>query len=364
MIKDTLSWLQALYGKCSEDDGDMVVVCPSKNRRAGIYPLGSAAKLGTAALLMRSLKGHYLKINPMNGAMIRERARLEFKGPWIVGKKEEVKTIVSFHLDVDAGKSDKYLSRHEAIEALYAMPQPPSMIVNSNGDIGGFHAYWLLESPHRIADEADRQRISDAATRWQNRLNALANGKLDATANIDRVLRIVGLPRVDGGMVCCHEFHGDRVYSIDDLTIRPTRQEIKESAAKEIKRRLDSLLGPVKKSGMPISDYIGAAGITVEHLLAEAGYQHLQGDEWIRPGSESGNRSLKLATKHDLPGINVFSGKDPNFDCIDQDGNVGRFYSIDQVFVRLRHRGDWKAAAQWCRQQIGLSKFSVLENAR
>ena len=348
-MTETAAWLDALYGHCSKDLGEIIFVSPCKRRTVFADHVGSQKDLIKAAEAIDGKAGHYLKINLMDGYAMLDRSKREKKGWYIVGNKSEVKTIISFHLDVDAGKSDKYLSRGEALEALDKMPREPSMVINSDGDTGGFHAYWLLQEPFKIERDGDRDFISELAVRWQNRLNKLAGGKLDATANIDRVLRVVGQPRCDGGMVTCHEYHDDRRYSLRDLTLPKDVRQVKKAAEVTAKRILKESLGDCRESNQPISEYIRAANITVEGLLSDAGYEPLSNDEWLRAGSESGARSLKIATKHD--GINVFSGNDPNFEGCD-DGSVGRFYSTEAVFVHFRHEKNWKKAARWCHEKI------------
>ncbi|MDV6034390.1 MAG: hypothetical protein F9B45_30715 [Phycisphaera sp. RhM] len=216
---ETAAWLETLYGQCTRDDGEIVLVHPTKKRLESCHMIGSGYALVAAAKAMDGKCGYYLKINPMNADAMRERSRREGKGINIVGKADEVKTIVSFHLDCDAGKSSKYHSRNAMLRILGRMPHKPTLIVNSDGSDGGFHAYWILDKPHRITDDEDRERIKAAAKRWEQRLNTLADGKLDATANIDRVLRVVGQRRQNGNLVYAHDYEPRRVYTLDQLTL-------------------------------------------------------------------------------------------------------------------------------------------------
>lgn len=244
---ETAAWLDALYSQCStaKGDGALAVIDPSKRRMIGMYPVGSGNDLLRVAHVMAGKNDLYLKINLLDHEAIRERSKAGQKGRYIVGRADEVKTIVSLHLDVDAGKSEKYLSRGAALDCLAAMPHPPTLIVNSDGPAGGFHAYWALSKPYRIADDADRQRICDVAKRWQNRLIDLAGGTLDSTANIDRVLRVVGGKRSSGNVVSCHEYDPHRAYTIEQLTIAPTMEEIAAEAKQRARSRLTSTLGPL-----------------------------------------------------------------------------------------------------------------------
>lgn len=194
-LAETVAWLDALYGDCGPEHGSLVIISQSKRRILKAYPLGSPDQLVEAAKKMQSHEGCYAKINPMDIDKIRRRSN------YAIGNQSEVQTIVSLHLDVDAGK-EGYLSRNAAKWAINQMPLKASMIINSQHKKGGFHAYWLLQ-PHLITDEKDRSRCHAIAKRWQDRLKELCVGKLDSTSNLDRVLRCVGVPRVDGDLVTC-----------------------------------------------------------------------------------------------------------------------------------------------------------------
>ncbi|QDV42943.1 hypothetical protein Enr13x_27950 [Stieleria neptunia] len=349
---ETAAWLDALYSRCTPDDGELVFVDSTKRKTVGMAKAGDPDELVKAANAMNGRLDQYLKINPMDGDAIRARAERDGKGRYIVGSANEVKTIVSFHLDCDAGKSSKYHTRETMLRLLDKMPRKPSLIVNSDGPEGGFHCYWILANPFRIKSDDDREYIKRLTKRWQDKLNSLAGGKLDSTANIDRVLRVVGQGRSNGNAVTCHEYHPERLYSLRELSLPASQSEIKTSATKFARQVIRETLGKCDTSDQPITAYIDASNLTVEDLLAQNGYQQLRGDEWIREGSVSGARTLKIATEADRPGINVFSGNETRFPCLKDDGSVGRFYSIDQMFVTLRHGGDWKAAARWCHEQI------------
>ena len=216
MIAETAAWLDLLYSGCTADDGQLVVVHSSKRYPVAIHTVGTGKDLVEAATDMHNHVGCYLKINLMDWEMMEERRRIEQKAA-VVGGINEVKTIVSIQLDVDAGKSSRYVSRRHALHALDRMPFPPSLIINSNGDNGGFHAYWVLEKPYRIPSVAKRKQLQKVAAAWNDKLKELCNGKLDSTSNLDRVLRVVGVPRTDGGKVCLHSYDPSRLYDLNDF---------------------------------------------------------------------------------------------------------------------------------------------------
>lgn len=356
----TLAWMKLLYGRCSKEDGHIIVVNEKKQGSLDWIPCRHIEQASRAAV---KLPGLYVKVNLMDREAMERRLnekRQDCPQASIVGNRDEVKTVVSFHYDVDAAKPG-YRDRESVLEILDRMPVVPSMIINSDGDVGGFHAYWCLREPFRIVTPEDREYIGSLTLRWQKHLKKLLDGKLDSTANIDRVLRSVGSLRRNGNYVTLHTERPDALYSLRQLSLPADEDEIKQEATRVVKHQLNEILGPCAESEKPISEYIKSANITVEGLLLEAGYQWLRGDEWIRPNSVSGARTLKIATKLDMPGINVFSGGETNFSCNKEDGGVGKFYSIEAVFVRLRHGGDWKAAARWCNDKINAKLNSKID---
>lgn len=214
-LGNTSAWLEILYGKCTPDDGVLVFVSHERNKIHSVHSIGSGRDLVGAAEDVAGKKGLYLKINPMDYEAMQKRSRKERKG--VIGNASEVRTVVSFHLDVDAGKSGKYLRRTHALWAIDQMPLKPTLIVNSNGEEGGFHVYWVLESPVRITGSRMRERIQATANAWNERLKYLCAGRLDSTSNLDRVLRVVGGKRKDGGRVSLFSYEPENVYRIKDF---------------------------------------------------------------------------------------------------------------------------------------------------
>lgn len=353
--KQTAIYLRLLHSRCSPDDGSVVLVDHTARRPIGIFEVYQTEELSRA---IRSNPGCFIKVNLMDAEAIEQRQAEKVRSQgygWTVGNINEVKTLIGFGLDVDAAKSEDYLTRDQALRALHQMPVVPSLIVNTDGDQGGFHAYWLFAEPVRIVSQSDREHWKALAVRWQNRLKNIAfeigGKKIDSTADVCRLLRPVGSVRKSGNLVSIHSYN-DRRYGYKDVYLEPDRQEIQQSADRSVKSLFRSILGPVNSTGRPALDYIDATGITPQSLLREAGYTDLGGDQWRRPGAASSGRSLKIATRLDRPGVNYFSGGDPLFTCFKHDQGVGKFYSVDEMFVILRHQGDWKAAAKWCGQRI------------
>ena len=210
---ETMAFFDAIFGRCRDGAGEIVIVSPHRNSIVEMNPLGQSIDLVRAARVAHAFPGCYFKTQPMDGAAIEDRSALERKP--CVGGRDEVKTIVSFCLDVDAGKSGKYPSRKHAIWAMDNMPRKPSLIVNSGGPDGGFHATWLLRNPHTI--NSDRVEIQSMANRWCDLLKERMGGRLDRTSNLDRVLRVPGVPRKDGKKVDVFRYQSELLYELEDF---------------------------------------------------------------------------------------------------------------------------------------------------
>lgn len=215
MLGETAAFLDAMFGDCGKDDGQIVLVQANRRQPIGVFPVGTSDRLMEVAKVSQVFPGCYYKTQLMDGEAMAKRSKES--GYSVVGKRSEVKSIVSLALDVDAGKSEKYVSRHMALMCLADMPLPPTLIVNSGGADGGFHVTWKLSQPHRITD--DRERVQAIARRWCDLLAEKFRGKLDNTSNIDRVLRVVSVPRLDGKSVYAEEYHPERVYSLKDFEV-------------------------------------------------------------------------------------------------------------------------------------------------
>ena len=73
------------------------------------------------------------------------------------GGKANVSVVTCFHLDVDCGKPG-YCNREDVFSLLKGLDNPPSEIVNSDGQDGGFHCYWILDEPAILSENVDEQK--------------------------------------------------------------------------------------------------------------------------------------------------------------------------------------------------------------
>ena len=93
-------YIHALYGDC--DRGQIVFVAPKRNKVSAVF---AVSRLDLAAQhIEREPLNLFIKVNVMDFDAIRKRSSTA------IGGIAEVAAVVSFHLDVDAGKDDRYLT--------------------------------------------------------------------------------------------------------------------------------------------------------------------------------------------------------------------------------------------------------------
>jgi hypothetical protein len=295
----------------------------------------------------------FLKVNVMDYNKTVTRSK------YGIGGVAEVQAVVSFHLDVDAGKDDRYLTPSKMLQAIHSMPLAPSMIVQTNGDGGGFHAYWLLSEPHYIFDDEDRQRCQHIAIRWLAELREFAKpGTIDGTANLDRILRPVGSKRSSGNTVRFHTFEPDRRYLLSQFELPSIAQPAPTFHH-----------SPVSDDDKVISRYLTARGLdSVESILSLQGYSQFCRDFWIRPGSASGSPTGQVYVVDGKPGFTVKSGAADPLSCENARGGTGNWYSLESLFVSFHTNCDasngrnpqaWRVTARFCHEYFDRSAPSA-----
>lgn len=141
---------------------------------SGQYFINSIDRaVNTCCELSRSKIDAYFGVNPRTG-----------KG----GKKENVHFVTVFHAEIDYGKDGhKKAPVHKTYEttlnAISIFSPKPSMVIHSGG---GFHCYWVLESPLNVQDTG----LTRIESINRNLSEALGGDK--GTQDISRVLRIPG----------------------------------------------------------------------------------------------------------------------------------------------------------------------------
>jgi len=104
------------------------------------------------------------------------------------GKKENVHYVTGFHAEIDYGKDGhKKQSVHEtyddALESIKNYQMKPTLVNHSGG---GFHAYWILNKPDKVANVG----LEDIELINKSLLSEL--GGDSGTHDISRVLRVPG----------------------------------------------------------------------------------------------------------------------------------------------------------------------------
>lgn len=336
-MSDAIRFFRILYGRCTEDDGSIILVDSSRKFPSAVY---KPEYIEAAAEFASEQVNGFIRVNLFDvGAMKDRRDNKRESNPraQVTGSLDEVRTVVAVALDVDANKA-KYASREEALAAIGWLPVQPSMVVNSNGDDGGFHVYWVLANPVRLSTPEIRDRVSEVAARYQNLLKSLLDGRLDSTSGIERLLRPVGCTRTGGGVVSIHSIDETRLYSIDELD-EALPANCSGRGVEMVKEK------SVGRVDSPIRNFLLSKEISVSDILSASGYSGSKdGMEWTRDASQTKTRTLMIATELEIPGVNVFSTGDPNFEV----ESSGQFFSIESVFVRLCVPGaDWLLASRF-----------------
>lgn len=356
-------YVEVLYGKC--DHGNIVFVKPNRKQVSAVY---SVTQLDEAAFHIETHpQDLFLKVNVM------DHEKTIASNPYGIGGNDQVEAIVSLHLDVDAGKSDKYLTPEKALKALDSMPHKPSLVIQTDGETGGFHAYWLLYEPHYISNEDDRERCKKLSKAWKAELLHQAKQQLtkeelktvderkliDSTQDLCRVLRPIGSLRKSGNRVAAYRWEPSKRYRLEDLAV-PDR------SAPEPKFEGDKFDGD-----SPIEKYLKANNLdSVEAILRWQNYEHLGGAEWLRPNSESGARTGEVFVANGEEGFTVKSGAADPLSCENPNGGVGNWYSKARLWATFhigvdvsgqRNSAAWQQAVDYCKDWLDKNNTRHIE---
>lgn len=134
-------------------------------------------------------------------------------GPCLRGQKkgsaEAAALVPALWVDIDC--EDNPQVRSGALEKLHAFDPKPSIILDSGG---GWHAYWLLDPPVDLVDDATRQQITGIL----HGLFAVVDGDpgyVKSVASLMRMPDTVNTKPERGGVVAMiAEFHPDRHYPL------------------------------------------------------------------------------------------------------------------------------------------------------
>lgn len=138
------------------------------------------------------------------------------------GNADSASLLPALWVDVDC--DDDSHKRDKALSKLREFDPAPSMILNSGG---GWHGYWLLDEPFRLATDDDKQKIAHI---MQGLFSALDgdDGYVKSVASVMRLPNSINTkPDRDGAMVEIVEWHPERRYLLRDfewLEVKPKPQ--------------------------------------------------------------------------------------------------------------------------------------------
>lgn len=146
---------------------------------------------------------------------------------------------------------------------LPSLTPAPSIVVNSGG---GIHAYWLLDTPARLASDSDRAAFKTAVHRFQSAISArlLAAGYLaaDPTQDLARILRVPESLNVAAEeVVTILSLDPERRYTIADLLAEAPEVPAAAPVVRMAPTRPPEL--PASRSGQYIAAVVEAECATV-----------------------------------------------------------------------------------------------------
>jgi hypothetical protein len=289
-----------------------------------------ANKWRDAADLCERDKPDYIKYNLQDSDAV---------GDYGVGKTSTVRTVVALGLDCDAGKGE-FHSRDRVLTTLNRIPTPPTMIVNSAGDSGGFHCYWVFENPVVISDELEREFLSDAFKRFEDMLRDRLDGKLDSTSNLDRLLRPAGSVNAKYNEPVDVLVSDGRYYCVNDLVnvLPEPETPVRLSGSLPFKEYDDDSVGTkFNQSENSTEMMVG--------LMSSMGYQVWPASngryyEFNRPGSESKMANGRFGDRSPSGNIQLVCWS-PNTPF-----QINKSITLFQAYASLLHAGDMSIAAQ------------------
>ena len=319
------TYFKTLYSRCTREDGHIFLTLgPSK-----IMHRFKADEWQLAAAACVKDKPNYIKYNLQDGDQV---------GAGSVGKSSTVKTVVALGLDVDAGKQ-QFHSRDHVLTVLASLDAEPTMIVNSAGESGGFHCYWVFEKPIRILDNMEREFVADTFKRFEEMLREKLDGKLDSTSNLDRLLRPAGSINEKYGEPVDVLVADGKYYDINDLVnCLPAEEPAVVEDLVPFERSYDNeAIGTTfNQSDSSVEMMVG--------LMTSMGYEVWRSSngayyEFNRPGSES-----KMANGR-------FGDRSPNgnFQLVCWSPNtpfeLNKSVTLFNAYASLLHGGDMSVAA-------------------
>lgn len=136
--------------------------------------------VGTPGLLPSSYQNIYFGVHPTKGKGGKQDRSTRGDNP--KNAFRGVTVINCLFAEFDA--KDFQGGKNAALDHVQTLDIPPSVVIDSGG---GYHAYWLLDTPFELATDADRQRAIQLQRNWVDRVRGDSGAK-----DIARVLRVPG----------------------------------------------------------------------------------------------------------------------------------------------------------------------------
>lgn len=158
----------------------------------------------------------YFTVNPIREALSKKP------------KREDVAALAWLHVDIDPREGEDFGAERERIRKLLGEFTPPPTVIIDSG--GGYQAFWRLEEPLPIANEAE----ADHAAAYNRQLEILF--RADPCHNVDRIMRLPGTINIPGDrklkkgrkarLAQLVEAHWERSYPLSQFTAAANVQSI------------------------------------------------------------------------------------------------------------------------------------------
>ncbi len=367
----TTEFFQTVFGQCEGLPGKIVLLenreyvgTDGKPRTTKkVVKCFAPERLEAAAEFAEGRPDLYAKINLCDIAAAREAISPRTGKPntSAVGGADHVTVVPGFAFDIDAGKG-KYPSHVDTLAIFDAMGYPPTLLIHSDGDAGGFYPWYLLDEPFAISSEDGRDEIKTVSRRLLDYVNQQLGFKYDATFGVERNIRCPGSTRKNGNSVTAFEF-GPR-YQIDQIR----GLLLPETERPAIVKRDDA-------TDSIIWEYLDSINLeTVEDVLAHFDFDDLGGGEWRRPNANSSDNTRTGVVFEQADGRRGFTCQSCGFRDDDEKDFVlvqYEWYCREALYGSLflqqslvKHPDRWKQVSDWCRAQLRVSaedEFSELD---
>lgn len=228
-------------------------------------------------------------------------------------------------------------SKQAILEHIATLPRKPSVLIDSGG---GYHGYWLLDSPFMIHNDRDRENAKSISRRWVR----LCDG--DDVKDLTRVLRLPGSKNIKPKYA---PDYPTVEYVWCDLDVRYDWLELAallppdedEQRAQNAPRRDTRQRERLNGQGSVIDLYNNE--VSIETALEVAGYTR-RGKRYCAPNAEKSTNSSVVI---------LDDGCSYHWDTGDELADEHKHSAFD-VYCHYSHKDDAKAAVKAIMQERGM----------